>query len=208
VPSEPMVSNESNVSESLSPWYAIYTRHQHEKMVAQILTSKGFNTFLPLYATTHRWKDRTKVLALPLFPCYVFLKGDIERRLQIVTTPGIFGLVSSGGQPAAIPNVEIEAIQRVIESGTKVEAYPFLKCGNRVRVKCGPLAGIEGILVRKKSVSRLVLTVEILGTAAAIEVSAFQVEAVSVPRLRDSPIGQGFGLRRTRDLEASALAQR
>jgi|HubBroStandDraft_3_1064219.scaffolds.fasta_scaffold51811_2 transcription antitermination factor NusG len=206
MPSEPMVSSESNVSES--PWYAIYTRHQHEKMVAQILTSKGFNTFLPLYATTHKWKDRTKALSLPLFPCYVFLKGDIERRLQIVTTPGIFGLVSSGGQPAAIPNVEIEAIQRVIESGTRVEAHPFLKCGNRVRVKCGPLAGIEGILVRKKSVSRLVLTVEILGTAAAIEVSAFQVEAVSVPRLRDSHIGQGFGLRRTRDSEASALAQR
>jgi transcription antitermination factor NusG len=206
MPSEPMVSNVSNVSES--PWYAIYTRHQHEKMVAQILTSKGFNTFLPLYATTHKWKDRTKALSLPLFPCYVFLKGDIERRLQIVTTPGIFGLVSSGGQPAAIPNVEIEAIQRVIESGTRVEAHPFLKCGNRVRVKCGPLAGIEGILVRKKSVSRLVLTVEILGTAAAIEVSAFQVEAVSVPRLRDSHIGQGFGLRRTRDSEASALAQR
>jgi transcription antitermination factor NusG len=206
MPSEPMVSNESKVSES--PWYAIYTRHQHEKMVAQILTSKGFNTFLPLYATTHKWKDRTKALSLPLFPCYVFLKGDIERRLQIVTTPGIFGLVSSGGQPAAIPNVQIEAIQRVIESGTHVEAHPFLKCGNRVRVKCGPLAGIEGILVRKKSVSRLVLTVEILGTAAAIEVSAFQVEAVSVPRLRDSHIGQGFGLRRTRDSEASALAQR
>jgi transcription antitermination factor NusG len=200
-----MVSNESNVSES--PWYAIYTRHQHEKMVAQILTSKGFNTFLPLYATTHKWKDRRKALSLPLFPCYVFLKGDIERRLQIVTTPGIFGLVSSGGQPAAIPNVEIEAIQRVIESGTQVEAHPFLKCGNRVRVKCGPLAGIEGILVRKKSVSRLVLTVEILGTAAAIEVSAFQVEALSVPRLRDSHIGQGFGLRRTRDSVASALAQ-
>jgi len=206
MPSESMVSSESNVSES--PWYAIYTRHQHEKMVAQILTSKGFNTFLPLYATTHKWKDRTKALSLPLFPCYVFLKGDIERRLQIVTTPGIFGLVSSGGQPAAIPNVEIEAIQRVIESGTRVEAHPFLKCGNRVRVKCGPLAGIEGILVRKKSVSRLVLTVEILGTAAAIEVSAFQVEEVSVPRLRDSHIGQGFGLRRTRDSEASALAQR
>jgi transcription antitermination factor NusG len=206
MPSEPMVSNESNVSES--PWYAIYTRHQHEKMVAQILTSKGFNTFLPLYATTHKWKDRTKALSLPLFPCYVFLKGDIERRLQIVTTPGVFGLVSSGGQPAAIPDVEIEAIQRVIESGTHVEVHPFLKCGNRVRVKCGPLAGIEGILVRKKSVSRLVLTVEILGTAAAIEVSAFQVEAVSVPRLRDSHIGQGFGLRRTRDSEASALAQR
>src|SRR5208282_5286792 len=98
------------------PWYAIYTRHQHEKMVAQILTGKGFDTFLPLYSATHNWKDRTKVLSLPLFPCYVFLKGGIERRLQIITTPGMYGLVSSGGQPAAIPEVEIDAIRRVVES--------------------------------------------------------------------------------------------
>jgi len=204
MPAEPLASTGSELLES--PWYAIYTRHQHEKMVAQILTSKGFNTFLPLYATTHNWKDRTKALSLPLFPCYVFLKGGIERRLQIVTTPGIFGLVSSGGQPAAIPDVEIEAIRRVIESGTRVEAHPFLKCGNWVRVKCGPLAGIEGILVRKKNISRLVLSVEILGTAAAMEVAAFQVEAVNAPRARDCNMGYGFGLRRPRDSEALAPA--
>jgi transcription antitermination factor NusG len=202
--SDPTTSAESELLES--PWYAIYTRHQHEKMVAQILTSKGFNTFLPLYATTHKWKDRTKTLSLPLFPCYVFLKGEIERRLQIVTTPGIFGLVSSGGQPAAIPNVEIEAIQRVIESGARVEAHPFLKCGNWVRVKCGPLAGIEGILVRKKNVSRLVLTVEILGTAAAIEVAAFQVEAVNAPHPRNSDKRVGMSSRYTRDAGAIASA--
>lgn len=189
-----------------SPWYAIYTRHQHEKTVAQILTSKGFDTFLPLYATTHNWKDRKKTLLLPLFPCYVFLKGDIDRRLQILTTPGIYGLVSSGGQPAAIPHIEIEAIRRVVESGVPVEAHPFLKCGNRVRVKCGPLAGIEGILVRKKNISRLVLSVEILGTAAAIEVAAFQVEAVIAAREGDSHIRHGDGLRHARESGAVALA--
>jgi transcription antitermination factor NusG len=187
-----------------SSWYAIYTRHQHEKTVAQILTGKGFNTFLPLYATTHHWKDRTKALTLPLFPCYVFLKGGIERRLQIITTPGIYGLVSSAGQPAAIPDIEIEAIRRVVDSGTRVEAHPFLKCGSRVRVKCGLLAGIEGILVRKKNISRLVLNVEILGTAAAIEVAAFQVEAVTDPRGRDTTSRFGNGSRYTRDSAAIA----
>src|ERR1700722_7771289 len=168
------------------PWYALYTRHQHEKIVDQILTNKGFDTFLPLYATTHNWKDRTKALSLPLFPCYVFLKGGIERRLQILTTPGVFGLVSTAGQPAAIADIEVEAIRRVVESGVRVEAHPYLKCGNWVRVKFGPLAGIEGILVRKKNISRLVLSVEILGTAAAIEVSAFQVEEVNAPRKKNS----------------------
>src|ERR1700675_257031 len=201
---DPLATIESQVCDR--PWYALYTRHQHEKIVDQILTNKGFNTFLPLYATTHNWKDRTKTLSLPLFPCYVFLKGGIERRLQILTTPGIYGLVSSAGQPAAIPDIEIEAIRRVIESGTRVEAHPFLKCGNWVRVKCGPLTGIEGILVRKKNTSRLVLSVEVLGTAAAIEVAAFQVEAINAPRIKDSNSGPGIGSRHSRDAEAIALA--
>jgi transcription antitermination factor NusG len=131
---------------------------------------------------------------LPLFPCYVFLKGGLDRRLQILTTPGIYGLVSSAGQPAAIPEIEIEAIRRVVKSGTRVEAHPFLKCGNWVRVKCGPLTGIEGILVRKKNISRLVLSVEILGTAASIEVAAFQVEAVKGPPSRNSTSGLGVVL--------------
>jgi transcription antitermination factor NusG len=189
-----------------SSWYAIYTRHQHEKMVHQVLTSKGFDSFLPLYATTHNWKDRTKALTLPLFPCYVFLKGGIERRLQILTTPGIYGLVSSAGQPTAIPDIEIEAIRRVVDSGARVEGHPYLKCGNWVRVKCGPLAGIEGILVRKKNLSRLVLSVELLGTAAAIEVAAFQVEAINAPQLKVSRIGHGADSRHTRSTEAIALA--
>jgi transcription antitermination factor NusG len=191
---------------SSSSWYALYTRHQHEKIVDQILTNKGFNTFLPLYATVHSWKDRTKALTLPLFPCYVFLKGGIERRLAILTTPGVYGLVSSAGQPDAIPDNEIEAIKRVVESGTRVEAHPYLKCGNWVRVKSGPLAGIEGILVRKRNMSRLVLSVAILGTAAAIEVGAFQVEAISAPQAKDSSTGSRAGTRHTRDREVTALA--
>ncbi len=160
-------------------WYVLYTRHQHEKTVAQILTSKGFEVFLPLYSTARQWKDRTKLLSLPLFPCYVFLKGGLKRRLDIMTTPGIHALVSTAGQPATIPPAEIEAIRRVVEGGAHVEPHPFLKCGARVRVKCGPLTGIEGILVRKKNLYRLVLSVEMLGKAVAVEVDAFLVERLN-----------------------------
>jgi len=191
---------------SNASWYALYTRHQHEKTVDQILTNKGFNTFLPLYATIHNWKDRAKQLMLPLFPSYVFLKGGIERRLDILMTPGVYGLVSSAGRPDAIPDSEVNAIRRVVESGTRVEAHPFLKCGNWVRVKSGPLTGIEGILVRKKNMSRLVLSVAILGTAAAIEVGAFQVEAINAPRTRDFSSGSARGALATRDREAVAVA--
>jgi transcription antitermination factor NusG len=128
---EPTMSSDRLPGES--PWYALHTRHQHEKMVAQNLASKGFETFLPLYATTHNWKDRTKALSLPLFPSYVFLKGGLGRRLHIVTTPGIHGIVSFGGQPAIIPDYELEAIRRVVESGARVDAHPYLKCGDLVR---------------------------------------------------------------------------
>jgi transcription antitermination factor NusG len=175
-----------------SPWYAIYTRHKHEKTVAQILASKGLETFLPLYATAHRWKDRTKLLSLPLFPCYVFLKGGLDRRLDIVTTPGFYSLVSSAGQPLAIPPDEIEAVRRAVKSGARVDPHPFLKCGERVRVKCGALTGMEGILVRKKNLYRLVLSVEMLGKAVAVEVDAFLVE-----RLNTIPSGNyGWATRR------------
>jgi transcription antitermination factor NusG len=194
-------ADESQFSDS--PWYAIYTRHQHEKMVDQVLTSKGFNTFLPLYVATHNWKDRTKTLSLPLFPCYVFLKGGIERRLQLITTPGVFGLVSSAGQPAKIPDIEIDSIRRVMQSGARVDAHPLLKCGTRVRVRTGPLAGIEGLLVRKKSVYRLVLSVEILGAAAAVEIEASQVEVVNGMRSVDRNIVQEAGMRQNQGVRAS-----
>ncbi len=171
-------------------WYAIYTRHNHEKTVAQILTNKGLEIFLPLYATAHRWKDRTKLLSLPLFPCYVFLKGGLDRRLDIVTTPGFYALVSSAGRPATIPPNEIETIRRAVKSGARVNPHPFLKCGERVRVKCGPLTGAEGILVRKKNLCRLVISVEMLGKAVAVEVDAFLVEKVSRNRPSGSVIGR------------------
>jgi transcription antitermination factor NusG len=159
-------------------WYAIYTRFRHEKTVAQILTRKGLEIFLPLYESAHRWEDRTKLVSLPLFPCYVFLKGSLDRRLDIMNTPGFHALVSTAGQPAAIPPDEIEAIRRTIESGAHVNPHPFMKCGERVRVKCGPLIDVEGILVRMKNQFRLVVSVEMLGKAVAVEVDASVVERV------------------------------
>jgi transcription antitermination factor NusG len=173
------IESAANGAVDQSSWYAIYTRHHHEKTVAQILTMKGFETLLPLYTTNRRWKDRTKVLALPLFPCYVFIKGGFDRRLDILTTPGTYALVSSAGRPTAIPPNDIEAIRRVLESGVRAEPYPFLKRGERVRVKCGPLQGVHGILVRKKNLWRLVLSVEMLGKSAAVEVDASVVEKVN-----------------------------
>src|SRR5208337_1330075 len=159
-------------------WCAIYTRHQHEKAIAQILSAKGLEVFLPLYNATRQWKDRTMRLSLPLFPCYLFLRGMKERRLEVVTTPGIVSVLGINGEPAAIPESEIESVRRVIEWGNRVEPHPFLRCGDRVRVISGPLQGLEGILVRKKNLCRLVLSIEILERSAAVEVDVSAVERV------------------------------
>jgi transcription antitermination factor NusG len=165
---------------ALSAWHVLYTRHQHEKVVARALSDKGFEVFLPLYSATRRWKDRYKELLLPLFPCYAFLNGKLERRLDIVTTPGVHMLVTSAGLPAVVPEEEIQAVRRLVETGQRVEPHPFLNAGNRVRVKCGPIRGVEGILVRQKNLFRLVVSVEILGRSAAVEVDASMVERVAV----------------------------
>jgi transcription antitermination factor NusG len=197
-----LTSPDSYVTES--PWYAIYTRHQHEKTVAQVLTGKGFETFLPFHTATRDWKDRTKILSLPLFPCYVFFSGILEHsRLRIITTPGVYAIVSSGGHPAVIPANEIETIRRVVESGGSLESHPFVKCGDRVRIKCGPFVGIQGILVRRKDKCRLVLSVEMLGKAAAMEVDEFQTQPINDAPLKDCSIGHGPDRSTSRSLEHS-----
>jgi transcription antitermination factor NusG len=160
-------------------WHAVYTRHQHEKTVANVLAGKQFEVFLPLYEANRRWKDRIARISLPLFPGYVFLRGDLERRLAILTTPGVHCLLSMGGRPAAIPDAEIEAVRRAVEARLQSEPCPFLRCGDRVRVTSGPLAGIEGIVARKKNSCRLVLSVELLEKSIAVEVDGTALERIS-----------------------------
>ncbi len=160
-------------------WYAVCTRHQHEKAAARILEYKEFEVFLPLYKARRRWKDRVKELSVPLFPGYLFIRESLERWLPIITTPGVCNIVSCGGRPVAIPRSEIEGVRRIVESTLRVEPHPFLRSGDWVRVKYGPIAGVEGILLRKKNIARLVLSVEMLGKSAAVEVDATHVERVS-----------------------------
>ena len=180
---EPLLQS-SNVTEQQYPdpdssWYALYTRHQHEKTVAEMLAQKQFEVFLPLYSAVRRWKDRNKTISLPLFPSYVFVRGGIDRRLQVLTTPGVHSILISEGRVALIPDSEIEAVRRVVEGSLRAEPHPFLKCGDRVRVKWGALEGVEGILVRKKNLCRLIISVEMLAQSAAVEVEALAVEPVA-----------------------------
>ncbi len=174
-----LLKTERNVEADAS-WWALYTRHQHENAVADVLSAKGFEVFLPLYESMRRWKDRNKLLFLPLFPCYVFVRGGLDRRLQILTTPGVHMILYYGEKVATIAETEIQAIQRTLEGNFRVEPHPFLKCGDRVRVIRGSLEGVEGLLIRKKSLCRLVLSVEMLAQSVAVEINAADVEPAAV----------------------------
>jgi len=164
-------------------WWAIYTRHQHEKVVADVLSAKGFQVFLPLYDSIRRWKDRQKLLSLPLFPCYVFVCGGLNRPFQILSTPGVHMALTHGDRIAVIPEKEIDAIRRTIQGPFRMEPHPFLRCGDRVRVVRGSLEGVEGILIRKKNQFRLVLSVDMLAKSVAVEIDASDIESISEPLL-------------------------
>jgi transcription antitermination factor NusG len=143
-----------------------------------MLAAKDFEVFLPTYNSIRRWKDRQKMLSLPLFPGYVFVKGAANRRLQVVSTPGVHMILSNGEKIAVIPDHEIDSIRQTIASALLVEPHPFLRCGERVRVVHGSLQGVEGILTRKKNLFRLVLSVEMLAKSVSVEIDATSVEPV------------------------------
>jgi transcription antitermination factor NusG len=171
-------------------WLAIHTRHQHESLAARSLAYKGFEVFLPVYTRVRRWSDRIKELSAPLFPGYVFLRAELSQQIRILTTPGVLGLVGFAGVPAIIPDAEIEAVQQTIARRMQVEPFPFLKCGDWVRIMGGPLEGLEGILVRNKKQFRLVLSVLLLQKSVAVEVDAWMVERA--PKLAWQGTGQPF----------------
>ena len=160
-------------------WFALTAKHQHEPTVARLLGGKGIEVFHPTYATVRQWKDRKKTLQLPLFPGYVFFAGGLDRRVEILSTPGVFSIVSFGDSVAEIGGEEIEGIRRAVQGRMPIQPHLFLAEGDRVRVTRGALTGVHGILLRHKDAYRLVLSIELLGRSAAVEIDAEMVERIS-----------------------------
>src|SRR5580658_9769557 len=159
-------------------WYAAYTRANHEKCAAEQLEQRVIEHFLPLYETVRRWKDRRKRMELPLFPGYIFVRIPLQERLRVLVVPGVVRLVGFDNRPAALPDVEIEALRRVLGRGLRSEPHAYLTMGRRVRIVRGALAGMEGALVRKKGRVRLVLSIDLIRQSAMIEVDSANVGAI------------------------------
>lgn len=151
-------------------WFALRVKPRAERPVADALAAKGYEQFLPLHKERRRWSDRVKTIETPLFAGYVFCRFDVQKRLGVLTTPGVLHVVSTGTIPQPIPYEEIAALRVVVGSGLPIESWPFLHVGQRVQIVSGPLAGASGILQSVKSRDRLVVTLSLLQRSVAVEV--------------------------------------
>ena len=165
-------------------WYALQTHPRHEKKVATQLRQKAVDTFLPLISQVHRWSDRKKTIEVPLFPGYVFVRlVDVsESRLQVLRTAGVAHFVGNGGSGLAIPDKQIEDIQAVLAHKVPCMLYPFLRVGQRVRIRGGSLEGLEGILVASHSDRSVVVSVEAIHQSLVIRIDGYDVEILSPPQ--------------------------
>jgi transcription antitermination factor NusG len=159
-------------------WYAVHTRSRHEKRVSQQLQGKALESFLPIYQSVHRWKDRKAIVSTPLFPGYLFVHIALAQRMQVVAVPGVVNLVGVHGHPTPIPDEEVTALFDCWARRVAMRPHPYLVAGGRVRINKGPLAEMEGILVRRKGQFRLVLSVHLIARSVAVEVDASDVVAV------------------------------
>src|SRR6266446_9827203 len=159
-------------------WYVAHTRANHEKRVTQQLLERSVENFLPLYDSVRRWKDRRMKLQLPLFPGYVFVRLALRDRLRALETPSVVRLVGFNGRPTALPDKEMEALRTCVAAGLAAEPHVYLTVGRRVRIKTGPLAELEGVLIRKKNMFRVVLSLDLIARSAAVEVDAADVQRI------------------------------
>ncbi len=159
-------------------WFAAYTSANREKRVAQQLAQRSVEHFLPLYASTRQWKDRKMRLQFPLFPGYVFVRIALPDRLEVLNVPGVAKLVGFNGIPTPLPQEEIDALRISLASGVRVEPHLYLTVGRRVRVKAGPLAGLQGILVKRKNRARFVVSIELITRSMAVEIDETDLEAI------------------------------
>jgi len=149
-------------------WYALYVRSRHEKTVENSLRVKGYSVFSPSYRTKRKRVDRITEVEVALFPGYVFCQFDSNKRLPILMTPGVVGVVARGNRAEPVDDTEIASIRTVALAGRPVQPWPFLRLGQRIRLQAGPLAGAEGIFLRVKDEYHLVVSITLLQRAVSV----------------------------------------
>ena len=161
-----------------SHWYALYTRSRYEKKVDYLLKENGITCYLPLNEVYHRWSDRHKKVFLPLFSCYIFVCIALRDRFKVLQTDGAIKLVSFNGKPAPIADHQIDAIKRIMDEKMNVDKIDFFNVGKKVKVKQGPLKGMEGSLIQKSNRSRLVIAIDGIKQSLTIDIDYRDLEII------------------------------
>lgn len=161
-------------------WYALATLSRHERVVAHEMECRGVSTFLPTISEIHRWSDRRKKVEAPLFPGYLFVHSPMSPHVRraAMFARGAIGFVAMRGEPLSIPEEEIEGVRRLLDSDVKCSPYPFLKTGQRVRVRGGALDGVEGHLIRREGEKTLVISIEAIARSVALHLDGYAIEVV------------------------------
>jgi transcription antitermination factor NusG len=160
-------------------WYAVQTRSRHEKLVAYRFQERGVTTFLPLVTEVHRWSDRKKTVQLPLFSCYVFAKIAATNvdRMRLLRVDGVLSLVGTRGEGTPIPDDQIESVRILVDEQLPISSHPFLKIGQRVRIRSGALDGMEGVLMSRDGNRTLVVSIDAIQRSLAVRLEGYEVEA-------------------------------
>jgi len=161
-------------------WFALQTRARHEKVVAEQLCEKSVTNFLPLVKAVHRWSDRRKTVELPLFSGYVFAKiaPRNDERVRVLRAYGALSFVGARGQGIPIPDAQIDAVRTVVEERVPFSVYPFLKIGQRVRVRNGALSGVEGTLVSRSGARALIVSLDAINQSLSVRIEGYDVEPI------------------------------
>jgi len=160
-------------------WYAVHTKSRHEKVTESTLQTRGVKTFLPLREVLSQWKDRKKLINIPLFPSYLFVRIGLGDIYDVMYAKGVLRIVGCNGMPVPIPAEQIEAIIKVVQNKLKYDPYPYFDEGRDVVIKRGPLKGIAGKIVEKKSSKhKLIVSIEIIKRSVSIEVDVLDIETL------------------------------
>jgi transcriptional antiterminator NusG len=161
-------------------WYAVHTFPRHEKAVADRMQRQGVRVFLPTVNEVHRWSDRRKNVQLPLFNCYVFVQitPRNEERIRVLRTDGVISFVGTRGQGTPIPEEQIEAVRAVVAHGLSCGSHPFLKTGQRVRIRGGALDGVEGIFLSQNGDRSLVVSVDAIQRSLVVRIDGYKVDVI------------------------------
>jgi transcription antitermination factor NusG len=171
------IQSESNAAEGRN-WYAVLTRARNERAVVNRLSDLRIESYLPVIAELHKWKDRKKRVEVPLFSCYVFVNIEPinEQRHRVCNIEGVFGFVGGRGEGTPIADSEIESVRTVIDERLSWSNHPFLKIGQRVRICGGALDGIEGYLQARNGQQSLVISIDAIQRSLAVRVEGYRVE--------------------------------